>query len=181
MKRLRGSSTWRRLGSSLEERRLRAVSNELWCVLDPAGNSQSSCNNENNKLGRRTQDRIIIWTSVICILKERVMQKLIVIGLLISVPFLLLSSILPPQLGDLRQYLSFLFIYLNPPEIHLLINLRERKRWQRNRLVERNITWLPPICTFPRDQTDNLLVYGMTRQPTELPGQGSSTSFLTIS
>lgn len=62
---------------------------------------KATATTENNKLGYRTQDRITIWTIIICTLKKRVTQKLIVIGLFTFV-FLLPFPTLPPQLRDLR-------------------------------------------------------------------------------
>ena len=68
--------------------------------------------------------------------------------------------------------------YFNPqPKIYFLLIFREGGR-------ERDIDWLPPICTLTGGQTHtlgmcpaqgrthHLLVHGMTLQPTEQPGQG---------
>lgn len=59
------------------ERWLMVVRHELWCVLEPTGDSQSNCNNRNHNLGYRTQNCIVLWTFIIWIVKESVMQKLI--------------------------------------------------------------------------------------------------------
>lgn len=75
-----------------------AVRHELWCVLESTGDSQSNCNNRNHNLGFLDTELEEIWTFIICIVKERVMQKLIVIGLLVYLPFLLPFPILLSQL-----------------------------------------------------------------------------------
>ena len=66
----------------------------------------------------------------------------------------------------------------------LLILEIEEGGWGRTLMWERNINWWPPVHTLMGDWTWNLgmcpdresnckvLVYGMTLQPTEPPGQG---------
>ena len=42
---------------------------------------------------------------------------------------------------------------------------------------ERNIVFLPPVCSLTGDQTWSLLVYGMILQPTEPPSKGTFAMF----
>ena len=52
---------------------------------------------------------------------------------------------------------------------------RKRERGRETSIGERNIRnmdWLPPLSSLTRDQTHNILVSGMTFQPTEPLGQG---------
>ena len=70
------------------------------------------------------------------------------------------------------------FFFFNPPlRIYLLIlereegKEREREREIETLMWERNMDWLPPICSPIRDQTHNLLVLGAMFQPTVLLSQ----------
>ena len=60
---------------------------------------------------------------------------------------------------------------------------KEKKEKKKTSVWERNIDWLPPICAPTWDQTHNLGMcpdWGSNRlQPTEPPGQGSASFFMT--
>ena len=58
----------------------------------------------------------------------------------------------------------------------MFIDLRERER-ERETMWEKYIKCLPPIHAPTGDWTFNLLVYRMTLQTTEPPGQGQQTGF----
>ena len=51
------------------------------------------------------------------------------------------------------------------------VSEQERAREGETSMCERNIYHLPPICSLAGDQTHNILVYGMTLQPTEHPAR----------
>ena len=63
----------------------------------------------------------------------------------------------------------------------MFIDLREREEGGERETSVGSPPSPPPACTLTRDRTCNLLVYGMTLQPTEPPGQGSLDCFLTAS
>ena len=73
-------------------------------------------------------------------------------------------------------YLFILCIYFFNPYLKICLLILEREKYQ----CKRNISLLPALHALTGNKSRNLLVYGMTLQPTEPPSQCHSCVILRI-